>query len=52
MKRFGNTKEKFPQLFTAGCILTNFIYRRRMDMQYIVVGDVVDVDDADWDGDY
>ena len=52
MKRFDNTKEKFSHLFVAGCILTNFIHRRRMDMQCIIIGDGPDIDNVGWDGDY
>ena len=52
MKRFDNTKETFPHLFVAGCILTNFIHRRRMDMQFVIVGDGAEGDDVGWDGDY
>jgi len=51
MKRFDSTKEKYPYLFKAGCILTNFIHRRRMDMAYEVVG-AGGEDDYGWDGDF
>lgn len=52
MKRFDNTKEKSPHFFIAGCILTNFVHCRRMDIQYIVVGDDIDVDNVGWDSDF
>jgi hypothetical protein len=52
MKRFDNTKQKFPHLFMAGCILTNFIHRRRMNMHYEIMGEQQNMDNAGWDGDY
>ena len=52
MKSFDNTKEKFPELFLAGCFLTNFIQSRRMDMRCIIVGDAADVGNIGWDGDF
>jgi hypothetical protein len=38
MKRFDSTKPRFPHLFQAGCIMTNFLHRRRIDMNLEVVG--------------
>ena len=32
MKKFEATREKFPELFRACAILTNFLQRRRLDM--------------------
>jgi hypothetical protein len=38
MKRFNSTKHIFPQLFNAGCIMTNVLHRRHMDMNFEVKG--------------
>jgi hypothetical protein len=38
MKRFDSTKPRFPHLFHAGCINTNLLRRRRMDMNFGVTG--------------
>jgi hypothetical protein len=58
MRTFDATKPKFPVMFRAACILTNFIHRRRKNMEVDANG-VVDQPDVDaefdprgWDGDY
>jgi hypothetical protein len=45
-------KPKFPQLFQAGCIMTNFLHRRRMEMNFEILGQGNEIDDGGWDGDY
>lgn len=50
MKRFDSTKPKFTFLFHSGCLLTNFIHRRRRNMA-IDIG-AQDGDDGGWEGDY
>jgi DDE superfamily endonuclease len=52
MKRFDGTKQKFPQLFQAGCILTNFFQRHRMEMNFEVLAQGNENGDGGWDGDY
>jgi hypothetical protein len=53
MKGFDASKEKFPIMFRAAAILTNFIHRRRLDFS-ADVGEY-QADDGDnfgWEGDY
>lgn len=53
MKRFDNTKPKFPHLFRAACIMTNFLHRRRMDLHSENIGEQrTNVEEFGWDGDY
>ncbi|KAL3700924.1 hypothetical protein R1sor_018946 [Riccia sorocarpa] len=53
MKRFDCTKQKFPYLFKSACIMTNFLHRRRMDMQFECIGEQREnAEDFGWDGDY
>jgi hypothetical protein len=53
MKRFDITKPRFPHLFHAGCIMNNFLHRRRMDMTFEVVGMQHQIEkDIGLDGDY
>ncbi|KAG9415386.1 hypothetical protein AC1031_008828 [Aphanomyces cochlioides] len=51
MKTFDATKERFPIMFTAGCIMTNFIHRREMDFTFDLLGQR-DNQDAGWEGDF
>ena len=37
-KTFDNRRPRFKHLFITGCILTNFIHRRRMDMRMSDMG--------------
>jgi DDE superfamily endonuclease len=52
IKRFDSTKPKFPHLFQAGCIMTNFLHRRRMEMNFEILGQGNEIGDGGWDGDY
>jgi hypothetical protein len=53
MKRFDSTKPRFTHLFHAGCINTNLLRRRRMDMNFGVTGMQQQMaQDIRWDGDY
>jgi hypothetical protein len=53
MKRFDSTKPRFPHLFQADCIMTNFLPRRRMEINFEVTGVQAQVaQDIGWDGDY
>ena len=38
LKTYDNTKPKFKHLFLTGCILTNFLHRRRMNMTVTDMG--------------
>jgi hypothetical protein len=51
IKRFDSTKPKFPHLFQAGCIMTNFLHRRRMEMNFEILGQGNEIGDGGWDGD-
>jgi hypothetical protein len=44
MKRFDSTKPKYAHVFWGVTLLTNFLYRRRMDLTYDVVSDQI----ANW----
>jgi hypothetical protein len=50
-KRMSKTKQKFPHLFRAAALLTNFLHRRRMDMQAEIEGRYDDEDEIGWLGD-
>jgi DDE superfamily endonuclease len=53
MKRFDSTKPKFPHLFQAGCIMTNVLHRRRMEMNFEVMGNQSQAEqDIGWEGDF
>ncbi|XXQ39249.1 DDE superfamily endonuclease [Plasmodiophora brassicae] len=52
MKGFDLRKPKFSIMFRCGCGLTNFIHRRRMDMEAFDIERVPHQDLYGWDGDY
>jgi hypothetical protein len=41
MKKFDSTKPKYEHLFQALAFLTNFLHKKRMDLTYAVVGDLI-----------
>jgi hypothetical protein len=43
-------QEKFPVYFRVACILTNYIHRRRMDMDAEDIQIVHNEDENGWDG--
>lgn len=51
MKRFDITRPKFATVFRAAAIMTNFIHRRRKDMQAESIGPV-QPENRGWAGDY
>jgi hypothetical protein len=52
MKLFDSTKPKFPLLVQAGCIMTNFIHRRRMEMIFEVMENQIQTDQDIWEVDF
>ena len=38
-KRYDLSRDKFCCVFHACCVMTNFIHRRRMNIQPVVIGD-------------
>jgi hypothetical protein len=51
MKRVDSTKPKFPHPFQARCIVTNVLHRRRIEMNFEVIGNQTE-QDMGWEGDF
>ncbi len=52
MKKFNNTKPKYSHLFESKILFANFLYKRRMDLTYEIIGDqLLNLEDQGWDKD-
>jgi hypothetical protein len=53
MKRFDNTKPRYPHLFKFEALFINFLHKRRMDLTYEVIGDHhPNLENHKWVGDF